>query len=76
MAKLIAFLFHGVPAADFPTFRTRSVNSARVTDTPAALIIIAKFEILSGSPAKTMRLLPGIRPPTARRRAKNPATTP
>ncbi len=54
MAKLISFLYHGVPPADFPTFRDQIRELGRVTETPAALIILAKFETLSGSPANTM----------------------
>ena len=62
MAKLISFLYHGVPPADFSTFRDQIRELGRDTETPAALIILAKFETLSGSPANTMGLLERLRP--------------
>ena len=64
---------HGVPAADFPTFQDQIRELGRVTDTPAALIILAKFEILSGSPANAMRLLPRIRPLTNEAEGEKPS---
>ncbi|GEO36027.1 hypothetical protein SAE02_01750 [Skermanella aerolata] len=61
MAKLLSFLYYGAPPADFPAFLGQLRDLERTTLTPAALIILAKFETLSGSPARTALLLSRLR---------------
>src|SRR4051812_2846202 len=60
MAKLAAFLGTGVPAPDFHAFRDQIREIGATTHNPAARIFVAKFEILSGSPAGAMRILKGL----------------